>query len=57
LQNLEKPLAINREIIKLDNRLKIAVKNEKYESAAKIRDKIIFLKEKLRKDYANKGNR
>ncbi len=56
-ENLEKPLAINREIIKLDNRLKIAVKNEKYESAAKIRDRIAFLKEKLRKDYANKGNK
>ncbi len=51
---LEKPLKINRDIINLDNRLRLAVKNEKYSKAAKIRDKIKNLKELLNNNYENR---
>ncbi len=55
---LKEALTINREIITLENKLKLAVKSEKYKEAARLRDKIKALKNSLQEKgkvkYANK---
>jgi len=47
---MENIVKLNQDLRNLDNRLKIAIKNEDYEEAARIRDQIKKIKLKLGKE-------